>query len=64
VTDLDRKRRIAMLEATLRELLAIDAAAAIDTTGSMPADQALDGALLARYRRMKRKAEALLKGTT
>lgn len=58
--DDDMRRRIALLEATLRELLAIDKAAVYDPQ-CIDADSALAGPLLDRYRRMRRRAEQLLK---
>lgn len=56
----DMRRRVALLEATLRELLAIDLAAVHDVQ-CLDAESALAGPLLDRYRRMRKRAEQLLK---
>ncbi len=57
----DDKRRIALLEATLREIIRIDKEAETDQFGSMSMETSLDGQLLKQWRNIKRKAEHLLK---
>lgn len=53
-------RRIALLEATLREMLRINREAEADTVGSMGMETSLDGQLLKQWRSIRRKAESLV----
>jgi len=59
---LDEQRKMALLEATLKEILSIDAAAATDPNkdGSMGYDLALDGPLLVRWQRIRSRAQHVL----
>jgi hypothetical protein len=60
MSDIDDKRRIVLLEATLREILRINSDAEADKAGSMGFDTALDGQLLRQWKSIKRKAQHLL----
>lgn len=59
MSSLNDKQRVALLEATLREILRIEREAATDRT-SVGFDAALDGKLLRQWLDIKRKAEHLL----
>lgn len=52
-------RRIALLEATLREMLRLTSACATSPT-SVPLEDALDGQLLREWRKMERRARSLV----
>lgn len=56
----DDKKRIVLLEATLREILRIDKDAEADQAGSMGFDTALDGELLKQWKRIRSRAQNLL----
>ena len=60
MSSLDDKKRIALLEGTLREILRIDHEADIDPHGSMGFDTALDGELLKQWQRIRSRAKNLL----
>lgn len=60
MSKINDRRRVALLEATLREILRIDREAEADTVGSLGFDTALDGLLLKQWRDIRRKAEHLL----
>lgn len=61
MTDDDAKRRLALLESTLREILRINKDATADAGGgSADMETALDGKLLTRWKNIRRKAESLV----
>ena len=60
MSNIDDKKRIILLEATIREILRIDNDAEADQTGSMGFDTALDGSLREQWHRIRRKAMHLL----
>jgi hypothetical protein len=60
MNNIDDKRQIALLEATLREILRINREATYDKGGSMDLETALEGELLVRWQDIKKKARTLL----
>lgn len=57
----DERRRMALLESTLREILRINKDATTDVGGgSADLETALDGKLLTRWRNIRRRAEHLV----